>query len=419
MPRALWNGVISFGLLNIPVSLQAGQRTTDLHFRMLDSRDNARIRFERVNADTGEEVPWKQIVKAFEYEKGNYVVLDDKDFERAAPESHESVEIESFVARDAINPMYFEKPYYLVPGKRADKGYVLLREVLKRSNRIAIARVVIRTREHLSIVMPLDDALVLLLIRYPQELITPDAFQLPGQKLSDYRVTPREIKMAEDLVDSMTMEFDPDNFVDDFRRRLHEAIDKRIKADQTVQPPDEEEIDKSPSTNVVDFMALLKKSLKGGKRAASGRAAPGSGDEDGEEDEEDTSPRGRKTAAASGGDDDSGSDEIATSRTEGRSSTRSKAGSKGGGTKATGTKSTGTKSTGTKSTGTKSTGTKSTRTRSTGTSSTEAKAGGTKASGTKTAGTKAKEVAGSKASGSTTGSKRTTPRSAPRGRRAA
>src|SRR5690606_27138528 len=124
---------------------------------------NSPIRFERVNSETGEEVPWKQIVKAFEYDKGNYVVLEKEDFKAAAPDSLETVELESFVARDAINPMYFEKPYYLVPGKRADKGYVLLREVLRRTERIGIGRVVIRTREYLCGVMPLEDALVMIL----------------------------------------------------------------------------------------------------------------------------------------------------------------------------------------------------------------------------------------------------------------
>ena len=174
MPHAIWNGVISFGLLNIPVSLHSGERSTDLHFRMLDSRDNSPVRFERVNAETGDEVPWKQVVKAFEYEKGNYVVLQDKDFKAAAPDSLETVEIEAFVEREAINPMYFEKPYYLVPAKRAEKGYVLLREVLRKSDRIALGRVVIRTREYLCGLMPLKDALVLILLRFPQEVVSPD-----------------------------------------------------------------------------------------------------------------------------------------------------------------------------------------------------------------------------------------------------
>ncbi len=276
MPTAIWNGVISFGLLNIPVSLQSGSRSTDLHFRMLDSRDNNPIRFERVNAETGEEVPWKQIVKAFEYDKGNYVVLDKADFKAAAPDSLETVEIESFVERNAINPMYHEKPYYLVPGRKADKGYVLLREVLRRTERIGIGRVVIRTREYLCAVMPIEDALVMILLRFPQEIVPADTFKLPGRSLSDHRISSREVTMAEQLVESMTVEFDPGAYIDDFRARLHEVIDARIRAQEgTVTSAEaEEEEDEKPTTNVVDFMALRRQSLagKGGKAGAAGKA---------------------------------------------------------------------------------------------------------------------------------------------------
>src|SRR5687768_3717692 len=122
MARPIWNGTISFGLLNVPVQLYSGERSIDLHFRMLDSRDKNPIRYERVNSETGEEVPWKDIVKAFEYAKGNYVVIDEDDIKAAAPEATESVEIEAFVDRVAISPMYFERPYYLVPAKKAEKG---------------------------------------------------------------------------------------------------------------------------------------------------------------------------------------------------------------------------------------------------------------------------------------------------------
>src|SRR5690606_16819359 len=154
MPRPIWTGTLSFGLLNVPVSLMTGERKVDLSFRMLDSRNNARVRYERVNAETGEEVPWKEIVKAFEYDKGNYVVIEEEDLKAAAPEGTESVEVETFVDADAIGVEYYEKPYVLVPGKKAEKGYVLLREVLRDTNRIGIARVVIRTREYLAAVMP-------------------------------------------------------------------------------------------------------------------------------------------------------------------------------------------------------------------------------------------------------------------------
>ena len=132
MARPVWNGVISFGLLNVPVQLYTAARNVDMHFRMLDVRNKKPIRYERVNAETGEEVPWKEIVKAYEYSKGNYVVVDEKELRKIAPDATESVDIETFVDQSAIDPMYFEKPYYLLPVKKAEKGYVLLREALKR-----------------------------------------------------------------------------------------------------------------------------------------------------------------------------------------------------------------------------------------------------------------------------------------------
>lgn len=154
MARPIWTGTLSFGLLNVPVSLMSGERKVDLHFRMLDSRDKKPIRFERVNADTGDEVPWKEIVKAFEYDKGSYVIVEEQDIRSAAPESHETVEVETFVDAADIDPRYFEKPYILVPGKKAEKGYVLLRETLRDTGKVGIAKVVIRTREYLAAVMP-------------------------------------------------------------------------------------------------------------------------------------------------------------------------------------------------------------------------------------------------------------------------
>ena len=181
MARPIWTGTLSFGLLNVPVSLMSGERSVDLHFRMLDSRDNTPVRYERVNAETGEEVPWKEIVKAFEYEKGSYVVLEPEDIKSASSEGREAVEVEAFVDADSIGPEYFEKPYVLVPGKKAEKGYVLFRETLKRTGKIGIARVVIRTREYLSAVMPKGDALMLMLLRYPQELVDTTDYKKIGR----------------------------------------------------------------------------------------------------------------------------------------------------------------------------------------------------------------------------------------------
>ncbi len=271
MARPIWTGNLSFGLLNVPVALMPGSRSNDLSFRMLDSRDKKPIRFERVNAETGEEVPWKDIIKAFEYDKGSYVVIDKEDIASAAPETHESVEIEGFVDEDAIDIRYFEKPYVLVPGKKAEKGYVLLRETLRKAKKIGVARVVIRTREHLSAVMPLGDALVLLMLRYPQELVDPAEYKLPAGKPSDYRVTAKELAMATQLVDSMATKWTPDDYHDEFRARLSEIIRKRIKQKGGTTKVEEagNEPEEGAATNVVDFVALLQKSLgaKAGKTA--------------------------------------------------------------------------------------------------------------------------------------------------------
>lgn len=273
MARPIWTGNLSFGLLNLPVSLMPGTRSTDLSFRMLDARDRKPIRFERVNADTGEEVPWKDIVKAFEYDKGSYVVIEKEDIASAAPESHESVEIEAFVDEEAIDIRYFEKPYVLVPGKKAEKGYVLLRETLVKSKKVGVARVVIRTREYLSAVMPLGDALVLIMMRYPQELVDPSEYKIPEGKSGDYRVSAKELAMAIQLVESMATKWNPEDYHDEFRERLSEIIRKRIKQKgATAKVVDDDEPREDAATNVVDFVALLQKSL-GNKQAPAGKVA--------------------------------------------------------------------------------------------------------------------------------------------------
>ena len=276
MPRPIWSGTITFGLLNIPVQLMTAERHTDLHFRMLDSRNNARIRYERINEETGEEVPWKDIVKAFEYDKGSYVVLEKEDFAKAAPESTESVDIEAFVKPDSVGAEYFEKPYYLVPAKKAEKGYVLLRETLKRLNTAGLARVVIRTREYLALVMPHDDALLLMLLRFPQELVPADEYAFPDKKPAAYRISAKELEMAESLVKSMIGKWQPDKYHDDFRERLVKVIEERVKAKGTVRAPglEETELPKNAATNVVDFMSLLKKSIDAKQRTPAAERTP-------------------------------------------------------------------------------------------------------------------------------------------------
>ena len=290
MARPIWNGTLSFGLLHVPVSLMPGERRSDLSFRMLDSRDNSPIRYERVNAETGDEVPWAQIVKAFEYDKGNYVVLEEDDLREAAAEGRESVDVEGFVAVGDITPQYFEKPYVLVPGRKAEKGYVLLREALAQTGRIGIARVVIRTRQYLAAVMPQGTAILLILLRFPQELVPMDEYRLPEGELSDYRIVGREMDMARELIESMTTPWRPEDHRDEFRERLVAVIDKRLKASGVEQLAEETIPTRSDAaTNVVDFVSLLEQSIKDKRRTPAGSSGSGKA----------AKKTARKTAAAS------------------------------------------------------------------------------------------------------------------------
>ena len=274
MARPIWSGTLSFGLLNIPVQLMPGTRGTDLSFRMLDARDKSPIRYERVNAETGEEVPWKDVVKAFEYDKGSYVVLEQEDIRSAAPESHDAIEVEAFVDAEAIGPQYFEKPYVLVPAKKAEKGYVLLLETLKNTGRLGIARVVVRSREHLCAVLPQGDALLLVMMRYPQELVDIGDYALPAGRAGDYRVSQREMQMAEALIASMESDWKPAGYKDEFRARLHKVIEKRIKAKggKVRRPLEEPALREDAATNVVDFMSLLQQSIDAKRRTPASKA---------------------------------------------------------------------------------------------------------------------------------------------------
>lgn len=284
MARPIWAGTLSFGLLNVPVSLMTGERRNDLSFRMLDARNNAAVKYERVNAETGEEVPWKEIVKAYEYEKGNYVVLEPEDIKSAAAAGKEAVEIETFVDAAAISPQYFEKPYVLVPGKKAEKGYVLLRETLKRTGKVGVGRVVLRTKEYLCAVMPQGDALILEILRFEEEIVDASEYKLPSGKAEEYRVSAKELSMAEQLIKSMAGEWKPDEFKDEFRERLTHVIEDRLKSKGLVTNVEGkgDDADEEATTNVVDFMSLLQKSLATNKRtpaqkpavAASGAAKP-------------------------------------------------------------------------------------------------------------------------------------------------
>jgi len=272
MPRPIWKGHISFGLVSIPITLYSAEKRFDLHFKLLDSRDKARIRYSRVNEVTGEEVPWDQIVKGYEYDDDKYVLIGDEEFKKVAVEATRTIEIEDFVAVDSIDHVYFDKPYFVVPDKKNQKGYVLLREVLRNTGKAGIARVVIHTREYLSTLFVTGDVLVLELLRFEQELRNPKEFELPGNALSDYKVTKKEVDLAEKLVEAMTTKWQPEKYQDEYRAELMEWIQKKAKAGGLEVPPEsaEEPGEEEGDGKVIDMMELLKKSVegKGGKSRA-------------------------------------------------------------------------------------------------------------------------------------------------------
>jgi len=276
MARALWSGSISFGLLNIPVQLMPAEQRTELRFHLMDTRNKARVRYERINAETGEEVPWKDIVKAFEYQKGSYVVLDSSDLKAAAPESSESVDIECFIPADAVPIEYFERPYYLVPPRKAAKSYVLLRETLAALGKVGLARVVIRTREYLALVVPREAALMLVLIRYPQELVPAGRYSFPTRASGAQRAGRRELRMARQLVESMSGTWQPAHYKDEFRTRLSKVIAARMRhKGARVEPPPG--VPAQTSDKVVDLMAVLKRSLERQGHKPGGRSGARSG----------------------------------------------------------------------------------------------------------------------------------------------
>lgn len=263
MPRPIWKGHIGFGLVNIPVTLFSAEVKTDLDFTMLDSRDKARIRYQRVNDITGEEVPWDQIVKGYEFDEGQYVVLEDEDFEKARPEASEMIEVASFVKRDAIEDIFFDKPYILVPRAKGEKSYVLMRDTLKSQGLVGIASVVIRTREYLSALLPKGDTLYLILMRFAQELRDPDEFEIPHKSAKEYKITEKEKKLANQLVDAMTEEWDPSAHHDEYREALLKWINKRVEAGELESSPSAGEPEgKVETTEPIDISELLQRSVK-------------------------------------------------------------------------------------------------------------------------------------------------------------
>lgn len=253
--RPLWKGAISFGLVTIPVSLYPATHREELKFRMLRKSDHSPINYKRVAEADGKEVPWDQIVKGYEYEKGKYVVLRDEDFARVDVEATQTVDIINFVAMDEVDPLLFYKPYYLEVGKGGQKAYVLLRDALVESDRIAIAKVVIRTREHLAAVKPEKSGLMLELMHFPDELIDASEFHAPMQK----SVGKSEMRMALQLIESMTTTWDPQKYTDEYREALKGLIEEKIEHGDKATPAPPKK--KRPS-NVVDLVSVLQKSIE-------------------------------------------------------------------------------------------------------------------------------------------------------------
>jgi len=224
MPRELWTGAIQFGLVNIPVSLFPADDRQELSFTMLDRRDMQPVGYKRYNKSTGDEVAFEDIVKGYELDDGRYVTLDKEDFKRANVEATQTVEITGFVDAGAIPPYYLESPYYLAPGKHGAKGYALLREVLERTGKVAVANVVIRTRQHIATVYPHDKVLVLNTLRYRNELRDAKGLDVP-KDLKEAKVQPNELKMAERLIEDMEVKWDPAQYHDTYRDDLLKLIE--------------------------------------------------------------------------------------------------------------------------------------------------------------------------------------------------
>ena len=268
MARAIWKGSISFGLVNIPIALYPATRREELKFRLLRKTDLSPVNYKRVAEKDGKEVPWDQIVKGYEYEKGRYVVLQDEDFQRVDIEATQTVDIQDFVELDEIDPIFFYKPYYLEPQKGGDKAYALLRDALKGSKKVGVAKVVIKTREYLAGVKPEDGALVLELMHFADELADASKLHIPKK----VEVGKCEMTMAKSLIDSMSSKWNPEKYKDDYREALMEVIEAKVEAGG-------KEIEEKPSkapkpTKVIDLVSVLQKSLEetGGKRKAKGKS---------------------------------------------------------------------------------------------------------------------------------------------------
>ncbi len=262
MARSLWKGAISFGLLNIPIELMNASQEKRLSFHMLDKRDNAAIGYRQYNKSTGKDIDKKNIVKGFEYEKNQFVLIDNKDFIKANPKATQTVDIEDFVDIQDLDFLLFEKPYYLIPGKNGEKGYVLLRKVLEQTKKVAIAKFVLRNSQHLAAVIPKGDYLILEVLRFAHEIQEVSEVDfLDKAKMNQIKISAKELKVAQDLVQGMTAEWQPRKYKDTYQDELSKYIRRKIKTGDTEVSETKAE-ENITNTNLVDLMPLLRKSLE-------------------------------------------------------------------------------------------------------------------------------------------------------------
>jgi DNA end-binding protein Ku len=258
MPRAIWSGAISFGLVNVPVKLFSAVSPKDVRFNQLEEGTGARIRQKRVSAETGEEVPYEKIVKGYEVSPERYVIITPDELEALDPKATRAIDIEDFVDLDQIDPVHFERPYYLVPEKGAGKAYALLLQAMKESNKVAIARLVLRTKQYLAAIRPNGDVLCLETLLFHDEVVPVESLEgLPG---ADSDVSERELKMARQLIESLSTDFEPEKYRDEYRDRVLALIEQKAEGQEIVAQPSVEE-----PAKVIDLMAALEASLAAAK----------------------------------------------------------------------------------------------------------------------------------------------------------
>jgi DNA end-binding protein Ku len=265
----MWKGAVTFGLVSVPVHLYpATRRQAELSFRMLHEKDKAPIQYKKFCSEEEKEVPWNEIVKGYEFEKGQFVIMSDEDFAKAKTESTETLDIREFVPLEQINVAHFDSPYWLEPTKQGRKAYALLREALEESGRVGVGTFVMRQREHLGMLRPAGKALMLTTLRFADEIRNADDLELPG----DEKLSKKEIDLARKLVDTLADDWDPKEYKDTYHETLRAAIEQKLEG-RDIEAP---EAPRKPA-RVVNLMKALEESLKSGARKpparASGRAA--------------------------------------------------------------------------------------------------------------------------------------------------